>query len=364
MTQELSYQNYDDKSLLVHGNRSKYQKQINLIGGRWNSKQDGWILPLNNKNKLLNIINSTELSSGEHKKYKREDTYDYSTEESENDDDKNDIIVNKLETEGEADKDENELILNRLLSKHKQEKVIPECSDESGSDTYEVSKKIVTQQRHDKTTSFNIDDNSDDDKKARNRDFEIRRKEEEIHNSHKNRRDNSDSDNESELRLKYNKNRELDERRREEEKRMIDYKRREDENRLRELKRIAELKRRDEENNAKRKYGKQDPMLYNKTFRGDEREDNPYSYYKSFNKKPVDFRKIHKYDSGSESDDIEESSSDYSESSSDGFPSPGSPRKRDDYRKHDYKNYDDLYSKVQDIQRRLSDMEIQNKRRR
>jgi hypothetical protein len=112
-------------------------------------------------------------------------------------------------------------------------------------------------------------------------------------------------------------------------------------------------------------------MVYNKSFKVETQDQSPYSYYKSFNNKPVDFRKMNDIsDSDSESDyetetdeDVDDSSSEYSDSSSDGFPSPGSPRKREDYRKSDSKSYNELYTRVQDIQRRLSEMEIQNKRR-
>jgi hypothetical protein len=144
----------------------------------------------------------------------------------------------------------------------------------------------------------------------------------------------------------------------------MEYRRRNEENRLRERRKREEIKRREEENHAKRKYGKQDPMVFNKSFKSEsESEDeNPYEHYKSFNKKPIDFRKMHNI-SDSEDDSVEESS-DYSESSSDGFPSPSTPRRRDDYRKTDNKTYNELYNKVQDLQRRMTEMEINNRRRR
>lgn len=248
MDATLTYQNFDDKSLLVYGDRNRYQKQINLLGGRWNSKKNGWIVPVSNKNKLDNLI------SGE-KKYHREDSDD-SVEEDDN--------IEELEMPSE--------------------KSIPETSIDE--------EKVIL-----------------------------------------------------------------------EDKRLLEYRRREEENRLRERRKRDELKRREEENNAKRKYANRDPMVYNRSF---VEEEDPYQYYKSFNKKPVDFRRMNNIsESESESEsDVESSSSEYSESSSDGFPSPSTPRRRDSYRKEDSRSYNELVNKVHDLQRRVSMMEINSSRRR
>ena len=69
-------------------------------------------------------------------------------------------------------------------------------------------------------------------------------------------------------------------------------------------------------------------------------------------------------DSEDESDSVEESSEEYSDSSSDGFPNPSTPRRREDYKKPDTKTYNEIYNKVQDLQRRITEMEISNKRHR
>ena len=50
MTEELTYQNYDSKSLIIYGDRRKFQKKINSIGGRWSSKNNGWIISASNLN--------------------------------------------------------------------------------------------------------------------------------------------------------------------------------------------------------------------------------------------------------------------------------------------------------------------------
>jgi hypothetical protein len=89
-------------------------------------------------------------------------------------------------------------------------------------------------------------------------------------------------------------------------------------------------------------------------------EKNPLEYYSSFSKKPVDFRKLYL-----PSDSENYSSSEISSSSSDDFPSPTTPKKKREKNKrhvHEDNNHDDLFGKVKDLQRRLYEMEIQNRK--
>ena len=90
---------------------------------------------------------------------------------------------------------------------------------------------------------------------------------------------------------------------------------------------------------------------------------NPVDYYKTFNSKPVEFKKKMKYVySDSESDGDDYSSSSYDSSSSDGFPSPETPRKRKKEGKNS-ENYEDLFGQIQDLQRRICEMEIEKKKK-
>jgi hypothetical protein len=247
---ELTYERYDDKTLIVFGDRDTYKRHINLLGGRWNSKKNAWFVPISNENKLENLI-------GE-KIYHRED----------------------------SDNDE-----EYLEDETRREEVINE---------------------HPPMETQELDLN---------------------------------------------------------EKRLLEYRKREEENRIRERRKREELKKREEEMkiNAKNKYIKQDPMVYNRSFKHE--EDDPYELYKSFNKKPIEFKRNNNIESESESDsasesDVESSSDDEdSESSSDGFPSPSTPRKRNSYARDEGRSYNELYSKVKDLHRRVAEMEITNRRR-
>ena len=84
------------------------------------------------------------------------------------------------------------------------------------------------------------------------------------------------------------------------------------------------------------------------------RRSDPKKYYKSFNNKPVDFKKINRIESDEESDEY--SSSSHGSSSSDGFPSPGTPRRRRNY------NIDDLLDTIEDLTERVKYLEKKNKK--
>lgn len=221
MSDRITYEPFDGKSLLVFGDRDKFQKNMNLLGGRWNSRKSGWIIPLTNKNKLDNFIStltdSDFVKSPHPKKYHREDS---------------------------ASEEE-------YSPPHKTRRELDGASDEEADRTH-----------------------------------------------------------------------------------------------------------------AKHKYGKHDPMIYNQTISpAKDQLDNPYDYYKSFNRKPADFRKENElYDS----DDLESSTSEDTTSSSDDFPSPGTPRRCSRYKKTVDDGYGKLCHKVKDLQKRMAEMELQQsmKRRR
>jgi len=93
---------------------------------------------------------------------------------------------------------------------------------------------------------------------------------------------------------------------------------------------------------------------------------NNQNEYKKFNSKPVEFKQ--KYISKESSDSSELSSSgsdnDSDSSSSSGFPSPRTPKRRDDYPKEKIKdrNYAKFYNKLKDVQREVLEKEIKNRK--
>jgi hypothetical protein len=112
MSDELTYQENDEKTLIVFGNRTKFQKNINLMGGRWNSKKNGWVLPISNKNKLDSFIKYVkENGVPEIRKYHREDT--------DNDDSEDETPGENIEIKStiNIEDDEHNRVINNLLSR-------------------------------------------------------------------------------------------------------------------------------------------------------------------------------------------------------------------------------------------------------
>ena len=102
------------------------------------------------------------------------------------------------------------------------------------------------------------------------------------------------------------------------------------------------------EENLKKKYKSSDPMLY----------------YKSFNSKPEIFKKINNYDSRNNSDsDVYSSSYCSSSSEDDDDLTPKTPKKRKKYNANiKNENYDDLINEVKNLQRKLFELELENKK--
>ena len=86
--------------------------------------------------------------------------------------------------------------------------------------------------------------------------------------------------------------------------------------------------------------------------------EDPLAYFRSFSKKPVDFRKLY---GPSNSDSGSYSSSTSRSESSDDFPSPDTPIKNKSYKRSE-NNHDDLFEKVNELQRKLHEMEIKNRK--
>lgn len=83
------------------------------------------------------------------------------------------------------------------------------------------------------------------------------------------------------------------------------------------------------------------------------KKSDPKSYYKSFNSKPVDFKKINRFDNSDEEEDEDNySSSSHHSSSSDGFPSPSTPGRR--YSSHEI---EELYDVINGMQRKINFLE-------
>ena len=59
--QELTFEEYNDNSYSVRGDKKKYAKKLKDIGGRWNPRMkggEGWLVPKENLDNLKNLLTS------------------------------------------------------------------------------------------------------------------------------------------------------------------------------------------------------------------------------------------------------------------------------------------------------------------
>lgn len=89
-------------------------------------------------------------------------------------------------------------------------------------------------------------------------------------------------------------------------------------------------------------------------------KNNPELYYKTFNNKPVDFKKINRNEESSD-EDIYSSSSAGSESSY-SFPSPRTPKKRKKYFEKEEDSYNNLFEEMKEMKKQLYILQIENKK--
>lgn len=321
---ELTFSDYNLNSLAVRGDKDSYHEIVKAMGGRWNSRMRGgagWLVPKRNQQQLENFIkmlnepdHTAEIvpkSRKEQKKYHREESEsEYETDGS--------VRSQKSEPEKSSPSKEEEPELDEEPSSEK-------CQDGSSSD------------ESDESSSSSEEDSSDE--------------------------ESSDEELKEELRLKEVARKEAERK----EKERLEAERKETERKEAERKAkkaakkaakrekiMAEIARLEAEK-AKRK-AKEEKKKKKKEKKQD--SPDPIQYYKSFNKKPKDFKKL--YESSSE-DEIYSSSS--AAESSDNFPSPEVPKKRK-HKKHTPKkqDYNDLLDKFNETSRRLHEMEIQNRK--
>ena len=84
--------------------------------------------------------------------------------------------------------------------------------------------------------------------------------------------------------------------------------------------------------------------------------DTPLDYYKSFNKKPVDFRKLYAERSKSSSSSEELSTSSEEEESSDDFPSPSTPKRKTK------SGQEELFDQIKALESKIERLKHENKK--
>lgn len=406
MSAELEYIIYNKHRLAVRGDRNKYQDLLKNIGGRWNSRMrggEGWLVPIEHKEELdaiingiteNNIQNETEedlqsiesdeevISSTKTKKYHREQSE--SEEESEEEDDESEeseedeedeeegeeegegeeseqagseeeIEENKdneeedeSEDESNEELDENSIqLLNSLVSK-------PEMQDHvltpnSHTDKRSVEPMVDCQSESEQETKHTQNKQERKLEKALKKEQHKREKEErrrakeEVHHKEDKHRKKEDKRNEEKIRMK-------------EEIRRLE--REKAERRAQRKQKVSKYVQDTEQYNNHESSHKRKES-HNKRKTKHQSGEDQMEYYRAFAKKPLDFQEIYGV---SDSEDFSSSNESESESSDD-FPSPETPVKRRGKKTHtNDTNHGDLFEKVKDLQRRLYEMEIQNRK--
>ena len=74
---EIQYEDYNDRSYAVRGDKNKFSIQMKELGGRWNPRMrggPGWLVPKDRLNELRYLIETTSMKSRKGQtKYRRED---------------------------------------------------------------------------------------------------------------------------------------------------------------------------------------------------------------------------------------------------------------------------------------------------
>lgn len=325
---DISYEEYNKKSLIVRtDNKEKYQSLLKPLGARWNGRArdgQGWLVPLENEDKLKQVLSDIKReseTSETHTKSRKEQSKFHRAESVCSESDQSDEENNQ--TEQEDDEPINPIVVE-MLKKQAGNKVISPKRDtpkvtspRKATPVAPVSSPV----RSPSPVQIDIEHEA----------IVAKREEERQRFEQEKRRYEAEKERE-----------ERDSARRAEKEKEA---KRAEKQAMRE--KIARLE--------AEKEAKAEAKRVAKT----KHKDPTTTYYKNFNKKPVDFRAM--YGSSDEENNYS-SSRDSASESSDDFPSPGTPQRRHKtYRKEE--DHTELFEKVKELQRRMYEMELKNKRR-
>lgn len=333
---DISYEEYNKKSLIVRtDNKEKYQSLLKPLGARWNGRArdgQGWLVPLENEDKLKQVLSDIKRESEiseTHTKSRKEQSRFHRAESVCSESDQSDEENNQ--TEQEDDDEAINPIVVEMLKKQAGNKVISPKRDtpkvtspRKATPVAPVSSPV----RSPSPVQIDIEHEA----------IVAKREEERQRFEQEKRRYEAEKEREERENA----------RRAEKEKEA----KRAEKQAMRE--KIARLEAEKEAKAEAKRIAKTDSKR-----KESKNKDPTTSYYKNFNKKPVDFRAM--YGSSDEENNYS-SSRDSASESSDDFPSPGTPQRRHKtYRKEE--DHTELFEKVKELQRRMYEMELKNKRR-
>ena len=327
MSNNLTYKDYNDRSFAIWGDKEKYQEPLKKIGAKWNPRQKpsaGWLISKDKENDLKKLIAKSEStepvklantkktpppkSRKEQTKYRRENSArdsDSSSDDDEDDDDEDDD-----EDDEDDNKDKNDITDEVVPIEIKDIVSTKEPDFEKEKKEYKERTGKLVEKNNSEHSGSHKDSEQDKNKDGRNDDKNRRGKDKETD--------------------KRNKGNERDRRNKSSEK--------------------------DKGNERNKNAGKDRNRDKSDSDSDSDRDNDVLNYYKSFSKRPGDFNELHENDSTRYSS----SSDDYS-SSEDDFPVPKNPKKKT-YKKED-DDYKTMFNKVNELQKRLSHVEIKQRKK-
>lgn len=317
---DITYQGYNKTSLVVFGDRAKYSMIMKTIGGRWNSRlknfPPGWTVPREREEELKKLIDGFKQHSVVPKK-----------EES-----------SKEESSKDSDQDE--------------DNSEPEPKSRKGQKKYHraVSASLSQSSGGNHSKSPSLTDIANIISKAEHRSpptpppkvSQQSQPSQVPQPSHRSIVDDVMEKKREQARKNFEQEKQAHERSRE---------------KISEKPHETKSVESDHSNHYRRHKHHRKPVEQKR--RSPERSKKDLKYYESFSKKPERFRALYE---PSDDDDRYSSTSDSStsSSSSDDFPVPDSP-KRQTKKHHNTEDYDQLYNKVRDLQKKLYEYELEKR---
>jgi hypothetical protein len=331
---ELSYEKYNKKSFALRpndGNRNKYQSIVKKqLNGRWNPKMKngtGWLVSLENEKGIKILIESLKAEqvfddiASKTKSRKGQNKYHRAVSEDEaedtSDDENDDGKGGNSDDENDDGKEDN-----------------TDDRKEDNTDEYNKLKELEEEEVK---------------KDLRKRRFE----EEEVKEDLRKRRFEEEEVKKDLIRRRFEEEEEV-----KEDLRKIEAKRRFEEEKC-----LYEIEQKKKKNDRKAKKEKiKERIKKIESEKQVRKQTRTMSFYKDFTKTPSEFKNIHdtrEYIPSSSDSDSDSVSSD------DDFPSPSTPKRRHStYKSYQTgsEDYDELKEKMKDIQRRLYDLELSNRK--
>ena len=398
----LSYEEYNDRAFVVYGDREKFTKTLRELGGRWNSRLKngaGWTLPREKEEDLKKIIESLENDKDKQidlikqnvKSRKEQNKYCRAVSNSSSDEKqsppkteaapqveavekvKQSASASASSSEEEEKEPEVKISVEENLLKERKEKERKKFEQEKRE--HEAKQKSQVQQSNSERTNSERTNsqrtnsqNTKENRKELEQPREVSRQppretreapresKETVRDAPRERRHSRDARESRDKHRERRHSRDRKEGRKSRHSREQSRHVREQPREVREQPRqVREVREQSRERRHSR--DRKDPRESRTEVRDTGRDtgrDN-INYYKSFAKKKDTFKALYEK---SESDTFTSSSEE--DSSSDDFPTPESPKRRN--HKNRSVEEDKLYNKVKDLQKQLYEMQIKQKK--